>query len=69
MAEANINMEVPSKFKDVVAGVEKLTLLDLAIHGNIHIGSGEEVDKIRMIKSQKLAAGITNATRLEFALG
>jgi large subunit ribosomal protein L7/L12 len=30
MAEANINMEVPSKFKDVVAGVEKLTLLELA---------------------------------------
>ena len=30
MAEANINMEVPSKFKEVVAGVEKLTLLELA---------------------------------------
>jgi large subunit ribosomal protein L7/L12 len=30
MAEANMNMEVPSKFKDVVAGVEKLTLIELA---------------------------------------
>jgi len=30
MAEANINMEVPAKFKDVVAAVEKLTLLELA---------------------------------------
>lgn len=30
MADANINMEVPSKFKDVVAAVEKLTLLELA---------------------------------------
>lgn len=30
MAEANINMEVPAKFKDIVAGVEKLTLLELA---------------------------------------
>lgn len=45
------------------------TLIDLTIHGNIHVGSGEEVDKIRMIKSQKLTAGSANAAGLEFAFG